>query len=120
MFTEYHLEKIIDAINGAEERQTKAIVDAIKKIRIKDEVTVSSDNKDAIKDAIDLFLDHPNVDDRIRERLRGVKFESTPNQDSVFNKPDDKKEPTAKQTMSKMLIPPKKSTTTRKPTGAKR
>lgn len=30
MFTEYHLEKIIQAINDAEERQTKAIVAAIK------------------------------------------------------------------------------------------
>lgn len=30
MFTEYHLEKIIQAINEAEERQTKAIVAAIK------------------------------------------------------------------------------------------
>lgn len=30
MFTEYHLEKIIQAINDAEERQTKAIVNAIK------------------------------------------------------------------------------------------
>lgn len=116
MFTEYHLEKIIDAINEAEARQTKAIVDAIKKIQMKYEVTVSSANKDAIE----LFLDQPMVDDRIRERLRGVMFESTPNHDSVFNKPDDKKEPTAKQTMSKMLIPPKKSTTTKKPTGAKR
>lgn len=116
MFTEYHLNKIIEAINEAERRQTKAIVDAINKIQRKDEVTVSSDNKDAI----DLFIDHPKVDDRTRERLRGVKFESTPNQDSVFNKPDDKKEPTAKQTLSKMLIPPKKSTATKKPTGAKK
>lgn len=30
MFTEYHLEKLIQAINDAEERQTKAIVAAIK------------------------------------------------------------------------------------------
>lgn len=30
MFTEYHLEKIIQAINDAEERQTQAIVAAIK------------------------------------------------------------------------------------------
>lgn len=30
MFTEYHLEKIIQAINDAEERQTKSIVAAIK------------------------------------------------------------------------------------------
>ena len=30
MFTEYHLNKIIDAINEAEARQTKAIVGAIK------------------------------------------------------------------------------------------
>lgn len=32
MFTEYHLEKIIQAINDAEERQTKAIVAAIEKL----------------------------------------------------------------------------------------
>lgn len=32
MFTEYHLEKIIQAINDAEERQTKAIVAAIEKM----------------------------------------------------------------------------------------
>lgn len=32
MFTEYHLEKIIQAINDAEERQTKAIVNAIEKL----------------------------------------------------------------------------------------
>ena len=30
MFTEYHLDKLIQAINDAEERQTKAIVAAIK------------------------------------------------------------------------------------------
>ena len=30
MFTEYHLDKLIQAINDAEERQTKAIVSAIK------------------------------------------------------------------------------------------
>lgn len=30
MFTEYHLEKIIQAINDAEERQTKAIIASIK------------------------------------------------------------------------------------------
>ena len=33
MFTEYHLEKIIQAINDAEERQTKAIVAAIEKLK---------------------------------------------------------------------------------------
>lgn len=32
MFTEYHLEKIIQAINDAEERQTKSIVAAIESI----------------------------------------------------------------------------------------
>lgn len=33
MFTEYHLEKIIQAINDAEERQTQAIVAAIEKLK---------------------------------------------------------------------------------------
>lgn len=32
MFTDYHLEKLIQAINDAEERQTKAIVAAIEKM----------------------------------------------------------------------------------------
>ena len=32
MFTDYHLEKLIQAINDAEERQTKAIVAAIKEV----------------------------------------------------------------------------------------
>lgn len=33
MFTEYHLEKIIQAINDAEERQTQAMLEAIKKLK---------------------------------------------------------------------------------------
>lgn len=33
MFTEYHLDKLIQAINDAEERQTKAIVAAIEKLK---------------------------------------------------------------------------------------
>lgn len=32
MFTEYHLEKIVQAINDAEERQTKALLEAIRGI----------------------------------------------------------------------------------------
>lgn len=32
MFTEYHLEKIIQAINDAEERQTHALLEAVKGI----------------------------------------------------------------------------------------
>lgn len=32
MFTEYHLDKLIQAINDAEERQTQALLDAIKGI----------------------------------------------------------------------------------------
>ena len=33
MFTEYHLDKLIQAINDAEERQTQAIVAAIEKLK---------------------------------------------------------------------------------------
>lgn len=32
MFTEYHLEKIVQAINDAEERQTQALLEAIRGI----------------------------------------------------------------------------------------
>ena len=45
MFTEYHLEKIVQAINDAEERQTKAIVAAIEKLK-PEPVKVTQEQRD--------------------------------------------------------------------------
>ena len=50
MFTEYHLEKIIQAINDAEERQTQAIVAAIEKLK-PEPVKVTQEQRD-----IELFV----------------------------------------------------------------
>lgn len=57
MFTEYHLEKIIQAINDAEERQTKAIVAAIKSMKAGTIVDCAPEKKVEIEIHPDLFTD---------------------------------------------------------------
>ena len=57
MFTEYHLEKIIQAINDAEERQTKAIVAAIKSMKAETIVDCAPEKKVEIDIHPDLFTD---------------------------------------------------------------
>ena len=57
MFTEYHLEKIIQAINDAEERQTKAIVAAIKSMKAETIVDCTPEKKVEIEIHPDLFTD---------------------------------------------------------------
>ena len=57
MFTEYHLEKIIQAINDAEERQTKAIVAAINSMKAETIVDCTPEKKVEIEIHPDLFTD---------------------------------------------------------------
>ena len=57
MFTEYHLEKIIQAINDAEERQTKAIVAAINSMKTETIVDCTPEKKVEIEIHPDLFTD---------------------------------------------------------------
>lgn len=57
MFTEYHLEKIIQAINDAEERQTKAIVAAINSMKAETIVDCTPEKKVEIEILPDLFTD---------------------------------------------------------------
>ena len=57
MFTEYHLEKIIQAINDAEERQTKAIVAAINSMKAETIVDCAPEKKVEIEIHPDLFTD---------------------------------------------------------------
>lgn len=57
MFTEYHLEKIVQAINDAEERQTKAIVAAINSMKAETIVDCTPEKKVEIKIHPDLFTD---------------------------------------------------------------
>ena len=57
MFTEYHLEKIIQAINDAEERQTQAIVDAINSMKAETIVDCSPEKKIEVEIHPDLFPD---------------------------------------------------------------
>lgn len=57
MFTEYHLEKIIQAINAAEERQTKAIVAVIKSMKAETIVDCAPEKKVEIEIHPDLFTD---------------------------------------------------------------
>lgn len=57
MFTEYHLEKLIQAINDAEERQTKAIVAAIESMKAETIVDCTPEKKAEIEIYPDLFTD---------------------------------------------------------------
>jgi hypothetical protein len=57
MFTEYHLEKIIQAINDAEERQTKALLEAIKSMKAETIVDCTPEKKVEIEIHPDLFTD---------------------------------------------------------------
>lgn len=72
MFTEYHLEKIIQAINDAEERQTKAIVAAINSMKAETIVDCTPEKKveneilpdlftDAEKDALEKAIENSRV-----------------------------------------------------------
>ena len=72
MFTEYHLDKLIQAINDAEERQTKAIVAAIEKLKPEPvkvtqerhdiELAINPDLfTDAEKDALDKAIENSRV-----------------------------------------------------------
>ena len=103
MFTEYHLNKIIDAINEAERRQTNALLEAfsIDKLtkaleKSKGEQTVITAEKPKIKPS----------------------FVSTP-QNSFFAKEFEKAEFGTKAKPVKKTTA-KKATTTKKPTGAKK
>jgi len=57
MFTDYHLEKLIQAINDAEERQTKAIVAAINGMKENAIVDHTPEKKIEIEVHPDLFPD---------------------------------------------------------------
>ena len=81
MFTEYHLEKIIQAINDAEERQTQAIVAAIKSMKAETIVDCAPEKKVEIEIHPDLFPD---------ELRKSMPKEPTPEK-----KPSTPKKPTA-------------------------
>lgn len=57
MFTDYHLERIIKAIDDAEERQTKEIVAAIKSMKAGTIVDCAPEKKVEIEIHPDLFTD---------------------------------------------------------------
>lgn len=90
MFTEYHLEKIIQAINDAEERQTKAIVNAIKSMKADTIV------EDATKEKIEITV-HPELfTDELQDALSKeiekapvspIKKQVTPKKPSATKKP---------------------------------
>lgn len=103
MFTEYHLNKIIDAINEAERRQTNALLEAfsIDKLtkaleKSKGEQTVITVDKPEIKP---LFVSAP--------------------QNSFFAE-EFEKEKFGTSAIPVKKAPAKKGTTTKKPTGAKK
>ena len=104
MFTEYHLEKIIEAINEAERRQTNALLEAF--------------SIDKLTKALDKQKGEQTVITADKPKIKPF-FPSTPSKGtpwptefskSDFVKPSD---PAKKS-------PAKKSTATKKPTGAKK
>jgi hypothetical protein len=88
MFTEYHLEKIIQAINDAEERQTKALLEAIKSMKAETIVDCTPEKKVEIEIHPDLFTDaEKDALDKAIENSRVV----------PANKPTATKKPTSKK-----------------------
>lgn len=90
MFTEYHLEKIIQAINYAEERQTKAIVAAIEKLK-PEPVKVTQERHD-IELAINQDLFTPEEEEALakaidKSRVVPVKKPTTPKKPTATKKP---------------------------------
>lgn len=90
MFTEYHLEKIIQAINDAEERQTKAIVNAIEKL--KPELVKVSQERHDIELAINPDLFTPEKEEALAKaidesRVVPVKKPSAPKKPTATKKP---------------------------------
>ena len=108
MFTEYHLEKIIQAINDAEERQTQAIVAAIEKLK-PEPVKVTQEQRD-IEPSInpDLFT--------IEEERSGGKIEPIECPD-VLGEEDAVKR--MKESFNKAREQ-KKTSATKKPTATKK
>lgn len=128
MFTEYHLEKIIEAINEAERRQTQALLEAF--------------SIDKLTKALDKQKCEQTVITAEKPEIKPIFHSTPPNQDSFFNKSDDKETDVrrktfdkygevarneseilqqAKKPLSKTPTTPKKpSTTSKKPTGVKK
>ena len=90
MFTEYHLEKIIQAINDAEERQTKAIVNAIKSMKADTIVKDATEEKIEITVHQDLFTDE--LQDALSKEIEKapvspIKKQVTPKKPTATKKP---------------------------------
>lgn len=90
MFTEYHLDKLILAINDAEERQTKAIVNAIKSMKADTIVEDATEEKIEITVHPDLFTDE--LQDALSKEIEKapvspIKKQVTPKKPTATKKP---------------------------------
>lgn len=103
MFTEYHLNKIIEAINEAERRQTNALLEAF--------------SIDKLTKALEKSKGEQTVITADKPEIKPL-FVSTP-QNSFFAKEFEKAEFGTKAIPVKKTTA-KKATTTKKPTGAKK
>lgn len=90
MFTEYHLEKIIEAINEAERRQTNDIVTAIKSMKADTIVEDATEEKIKITVHPELFTDE--LQDALSKEIEKapvspIKKQVTPKKPTATKKP---------------------------------
>lgn len=91
MFTEYHLDKLIQAINDAEERQTKAIVSAIEKLK-PDPVKVTQERRD-IELSIDPDLFNPEEEEALAKAIDESRVVPVKKPSTAQKKPTATKKP---------------------------
>lgn len=104
MFTEYHLNKIIDAINEAERRQTKALLEAF--------------SIDKLTKALEKSKGEQTVITADKPEIKPI-FPSTPSKGTLWPTEFTKSDFVTPSVPAKKA-PAKKTSTTKKPTGAKK